>query len=129
MQDQSPWVDCPSGAVTTMADQLRRQRRQAQLRPIIAIGVAVLIFSAIGYGLTNPKQPGSQSGLTCRETVPLLVSYHDESLEANAAKDVRDHLSHCPMCRKHFEEMYPNEVRAPSSASHELLAFASNVRR
>ncbi|MDA1049040.1 MAG: zf-HC2 domain-containing protein [Planctomycetota bacterium] len=129
MHDQGSWNDCPSGAVSAMVTQLRRRKRLAQLRPIMAIGIFVLLFSAIGYGLTNRDDPESRAGLNCRETVPLLAKYHDQSLEAAVATDVREHLSHCPSCRKHYEEMYPSEVRNPLSTPIRLAAIASHFYR
>ena len=125
MQDQGPWDDCPSGVVTEMAGQLRRRKRYAQLRPFLFVGVAALLLSAIGYGLANRNEPGSRGGLTCRETAPLLAKYHDQSLDAAAANGVQEHLSHCPRCRKHYEELYPSEVRNRSSAETGLLAVAA----
>jgi len=129
MQDQDPWGDCPFGVVTDMAGQLRRRKRLAQLRPVILIGLAGLLFSAVGYGLTNHDETGSRARLNCRETVPLLAKYHDRSLDAAVASDVREHLSRCPSCRKHYEELYPSEVRKRSSAQTGLVAVAAQFRR
>ena len=73
--------------------------------------------------------PGSPARLTCRQTVPLLAEYHDQTLGAAVASDVREHLLHCPMCRKHYEELYPSEVRNGSSVETRLFAVASQFRR
>ena len=129
MQDQDPWIDCPRGTVSEMAAQLRRRKSRMQRRPAVAFGLALLLFSAVGYGLMDRDEPGTRAGLTCQETVPLLAKYHDRSLEATAANDVQEHLSHCPMCRKRYEARYPNEVRNHSSAENRLVAVAAYLPR
>ena len=129
MQDQGPWGDCPSGVMTEMVARLRRRKRQSQLRPIILSGIALLLLSFVAYGLTSREESGSGRGLTCRETVPLLAKYHDRTLDATVASDVREHLSQCPACRKHYTELYPSEVRNRASTEHRLLAVAAQFRR
>jgi hypothetical protein len=128
MQDRDPWGDCPAGVVSEMAGRLRRRKRQTQLRSLAASGLAMLLVAAIGYGLvtqmTGEDPAEIRAGLNCRETIRLLASYQDQSLEDSVAKEVREHLSRCPSCRKHYEEKYPSEVRNRSSAESRQVALA-----
>jgi hypothetical protein len=89
--------------------------------------VTALLLSAIGYSLTNRDEPGLPGGLTCLKTASLFAKYHDRSLDAATANGVQEHLSHCPKCRKHYEERYPSEVRNRSSAETVLFAVAAQL--
>ncbi len=129
MRDQSSWDDCPAGVVTGMAGQLRRQKRHVQLRAVISISLALLLSLAVGYGLTKRDEPTPRAGLNCREAVPLFAKYHDKSLDAAVANHVREHLSRCPKCREHYEEVYPSEVRSSSVVGYQQLAFAAPFQR
>ena len=129
MQDQEPWKECPSGVVTDMAGQLRRRSRQAQLRPFVVVGAAVLLLFAISYGLVNSGDPSAGGVLDCREASSLFAQYHDKTLDAVARMEVEEHLSRCPQCRKHYEQRYPgpNEARSRSSADTRWLAMAAKL--
>jgi hypothetical protein len=129
MQDQGSWSDCPSGVVTEMARELRRRRQRTQLRPFMAAGLAFLLISVIGYGLTNRDTPVPRAALNCRDTIQLLAKYHAGSLDAVGASGVREHLSHCPKCRKYYDETFPSEVRNHSSVESRLLVAATHFRR
>lgn len=129
MQDQGSWSDCPSGVVTEMACVLRRRKRQAQLRPIIAIGFALILVSVVGYGLTTRDRATHHASLTCREAVALFAKYHDRSLDTDLANDVRKHLSHCQKCREHYGKQFPSEVRNPLPSYPRLDAVATHRAR
>lgn len=129
MQDQDSWSDCPTGVVSDMASQLRLRKRQAQLRPVLTAGVAVLVLLAVSYALIGGGASDAKAGLTCSETAPLLAKYHDQSLEADVANDVREHLSRCPACQKHYEDAYPSEVRNRAPKTDQLVASAWDYRR
>lgn len=126
MRDKEPWDDCPAGVVTEMATGLRRRRLHARLRPAVASGVVVLLVCLTGYGLMSRDESATHGVLTCRETVSLLAKYHDQSLQASQAHDVQEHLAGCPMCRKHYERMYPSEVRNDSTPELEFVTLAAN---
>jgi hypothetical protein len=129
MQDQSSWDDCPAGLVTDMAGQLRRRKRHVQLRAVISISLAVLLSLAVGYGLKNRDEPAPRARLNCRDAVPLFAEYHDKKLDAVVASDVREHLSRCPKCREHYEDLYPNEVRNRSSGENRVVAVIAPTHR
>ena len=124
MQDQGPWDDCPRGVVAEMAGRLRRRKRYVQMRPFIFIGATALLLSAIGYGLTSRDQPGSLGAFDCLKTASLFAGYHDRSLDDATTKGVEEHLSRCPNCRQHYDELYPSEVRNRLSAETGRLAVA-----
>ena len=129
MRDQVSWSDCPSGVVTEMAGELRRRRQRTQLRPFITAGLVFLLISLIGYGLTNRDTPAPRAALNCRETIQLLAKYHAGSLDVAGANGVREHLSNCPRCRKHYDESFPSEVRNHSSVESRLLVAATHFHR
>lgn len=129
MPDQSSWDDCPVGVVTDMAGHLRRRKRHVQLRAVISIGLALLLSIAVGHAVTDRDEPAPRVGLNCREAVPLFAKYQNESLDAAMANDVREHLSRCPKCREHYEELYPSEARNRSAVESQLLAVATSFDR
>ncbi len=122
MQDDKQWDECPAGVVTGMAAELRDRRRRQQLRPVVGVGLVVLLVVTVGYGLTDRSNSSQQTELTCSETVPLLTKFHDQSLDEVVAKDVQNHLSRCPMCREHYEDLYPSEVQNDLQATSRLVA-------
>ena len=126
MKELDTWGDCPSGVVTNLAGRLRRRR---QVRPVISIGLGVLLLSAVSYGLIIRNGPRTRAPLNCRETVPLLAKYHNRSLDAPVESDVREHLSRCPSCRKKYEEMYPSEARNHALVENRLLAVLIQSHR
>ncbi|MEO8494285.1 MAG: zf-HC2 domain-containing protein [Planctomycetota bacterium] len=129
MQHQEPWGDCPFGILTGMAGRLRRRKRQTQVRAVSLIGLGLLLLSLVGYGLATRDVPDSRARLNCRETIPLFAKYHDRSLDGAVESDVREHLSRCPACREHYDQLYPNEAQNRSLAENRLLAVAAQFRR
>jgi Putative zinc-finger len=128
MQDKDSWNDCPAGVVSDMAARLQLRKRQSQRRPIIGVGIALMVFIGVGFGLVDWENANLRAGLNCRETIPLLAAYHARSLDADVKKDVDEHLSHCPSCQKKYEELHPNEVRNPLTPPSRLVALASHGR-
>lgn len=124
MQDQGSWDDCPSGVVTEMAGRLRRRRMRVRLRSIALSVSAVLLISVICYATASRDGETPRASLNCRETVRLMANYHDRSLAPDVAKDVLEHLSHCPQCREHYKERYPSEVRNWGLGESRIAAVA-----
>lgn len=129
MQDQAPWGDCPSGVMSDMVAQLRRRKRQTQVRAAVSIGLAVLLVATVGYGLAGRDAANPRAKMNCSEAVPLFAKYHDQSLDAAVAEDVREHLSRCPACRKHYADLFPSEAQIRSSTGDTPLALATHFRR
>ncbi len=122
MQDDNQWEECPVGLVTGMASKLRSQRRTQQLRPVFGAGLLLVLAIAIGYSFSGAGSSPSRSKLTCAETVPLLADFHDNSLDEAVVQDIQTHLSDCPSCRDHYDELYPSEVRSGAAADSNIVA-------
>lgn len=122
MRDDNQWEECEAGVVSGMAKRLRSRRRFKQLGSAIAAGSLFVLLLVMGYSVIDRGEPPARARLNCRETVQLLAKYHAQSLDEAMAHDVREHLAGCPMCREHYEDLYPSEVRTDSIARSRLVA-------
>lgn len=126
MTDSGQWNQCPDGTLSGLASRLRAQRRSAQLRPVIA-GAVLLLVVCGSYVLTNNLLADSDP-LTCAETVPLLAEYQSGSLKSSTERRVRDHLASCPSCRKHYQDEFPDEARRKNVGRDLVLTGTIHAR-
>jgi hypothetical protein len=100
----SEWEPCPAGYIARLSDQLKRRN---QRRIFLRTAAAVAAVAATGGGLSLWMRSGSSrqpsfAGLTCAQVIALADDYAHGRLSDEAREKVRQHISQCPGCGRHF---------------------------
>ncbi len=107
-REAEAWQECPPDELKGMVAQIRVGQRREFLRSLGKGSAAVLLLGAGGIVARQWKLKEQSQGnqqLACRQVMDLLPEYAAHRLDTDLTQSVAAHLTKCPPCKAHYEEM------------------------
>ena len=117
---QDSWDACPSGELARMVEARNAQRRRRVMDRAAVVAACLMVCVAMGgfaLGIFSPDHsaPGggaSYGGIACADVADCLPAYiaaerqdvANTHLDEGTIASITEHLTHCPACRRHYEQ-------------------------